>query len=219
MSRNDYGPQSTLIVRNLADDSSSEELRNIFKEFGILKDVYIPLDYYTKRQRGFAYVQYEDPRDAKDALNELDGSMYLNQEMKIDIARGDRKTPIEMRHKERGGRCDRNDRRLDYDDRRKCRYDEEVRRYDNDDYYRSRDRSRSRSCNRRRSISRSDIKFNRRNYDNPRNYPRSPIKRDFRRAGNDPNFCRNPGPNYSEDRGQQYKWDRPVYCDSRSRPR
>ena len=160
MSRNGRDPNCTLIVRNLADGASSEELKDIFKEFGILKDVYIPLDYYTRRQRGFAYVQFEDPRDAKDALNDLDGTKYLDSEMRIDIARGDRKTPHEMKRRERGDRYDRDDRRRDYD-RRSRRYHD-----DDGDGYRRRNGSRDRR-KRSRSSSRSDSPSKRRRYESP----------------------------------------------------
>lgn len=35
-----------------------DELRNMFQKYGPVSDVYIPLDYYTRRHRGFAYIQY-----------------------------------------------------------------------------------------------------------------------------------------------------------------
>jgi RNA recognition motif-containing protein len=35
-----------------------EELRSMFGKYGPLSDVYVPLDYYTRRPRGFAYIQY-----------------------------------------------------------------------------------------------------------------------------------------------------------------
>lgn len=38
-----------------------EDLRRIFGKYGRIQDVYIPCDYYTKKVRGFAYVQYPFP--------------------------------------------------------------------------------------------------------------------------------------------------------------
>lgn len=35
-----------------------EELRSLFGKYGPLSDVYVPVDYYTRRPRGFAYIQY-----------------------------------------------------------------------------------------------------------------------------------------------------------------
>lgn len=36
----------------------SDDLRSLFSQYGHVTDVYIPLDYYSHRPRGFAYVQY-----------------------------------------------------------------------------------------------------------------------------------------------------------------
>lgn len=35
-----------------------EDLRREFGRYGPIVDVYIPLDFYTRRPRGFAYIQY-----------------------------------------------------------------------------------------------------------------------------------------------------------------
>ncbi|MEJ1282265.1 hypothetical protein NN561_013219 [Cricetulus griseus] len=43
---------------NVADDTRSEDLRREFGRYGPIVDVYVPLDFYTRRPRGFAYVQY-----------------------------------------------------------------------------------------------------------------------------------------------------------------
>ena len=36
----------------------SEDIRKMFSKYGEISDVYVPLDYYTREPRGFAYVQY-----------------------------------------------------------------------------------------------------------------------------------------------------------------
>lgn len=38
--------------------SRAEDMRNLFGKYGPISDIYIPLDYYTREPRGFAYVQY-----------------------------------------------------------------------------------------------------------------------------------------------------------------
>lgn len=35
-----------------------EELRSLFGKYGHISDVYVPMDYYNRRPRGFAYIQY-----------------------------------------------------------------------------------------------------------------------------------------------------------------
>ncbi len=37
--------------------SRPDDVRHVFEKIGYVRDVYIPLDFYTRRSRGFAYVQ------------------------------------------------------------------------------------------------------------------------------------------------------------------
>uniref|UniRef100_A0A3B4WFB2 Serine and arginine rich splicing factor 10a n=1 Tax=Seriola lalandi dorsalis TaxID=1841481 RepID=A0A3B4WFB2_SERLL len=52
-------PNTSLFVRNIADEP--EDLRREFGRYGPIVDVYIPLDFYTRQPRGFAYIQYPFP--------------------------------------------------------------------------------------------------------------------------------------------------------------
>ena len=36
----------------------SEDLKKLFSKYGDISDVYVPLDYFTREPRGFAYIQY-----------------------------------------------------------------------------------------------------------------------------------------------------------------
>ncbi|XP_022056843.1 serine/arginine-rich splicing factor 10 isoform X1 [Acanthochromis polyacanthus] len=126
-------PNTSLFVRNIADESRPEDLRREFGRYGPIVDVYIPLDFYTRRPRGFAYIQFEDVRDAEDALHNLDRKWVCGRQIEIQFAQGDRKTPNQMKAKER------------HSPRSFSRYD--------DDRDGRRRRSRSRSYDRRRSRS------------------------------------------------------------------
>ncbi|XP_077404583.1 uncharacterized protein LOC144037192 isoform X1 [Vanacampus margaritifer] len=94
-------PNSSLFVRNISDDSRPEDLRREFGRYGPVVDVYIPLDFYTRQPRGFAYIQFEDVRDAEDALHSLDRKWVCGRQIEIQFAQGDRKTPNQMKTKER----------------------------------------------------------------------------------------------------------------------
>ncbi|XP_019724607.1 serine/arginine-rich splicing factor 10 [Hippocampus comes] len=135
-------PNSSLFVRNISEESRPEDLRREFGRYGPIVDVYIPLDFYTRRPRGFAYIQFEDVRDAEDALHNLDHKWVCGRQIEIQFAQGDRKTPNQMKSKER------------HSPRSFSRYDDEDRRR----------RSRSRSYERRRSRSPSYDRRPRRSY-------------------------------------------------------
>uniref|UniRef100_H3CJK8 Serine/arginine-rich splicing factor 10 n=1 Tax=Tetraodon nigroviridis TaxID=99883 RepID=H3CJK8_TETNG len=135
-------PNTSLFVRNISDESRPEDLRREFGRYGPIVDVYIPLDFYTRQPRGFAYIQYPDVRDAEDALHSLDRKWVCGRQIEIQFAQGDRKTPSQMKSKER-----RSPGRSRYDD-----YDRDSRRR----------RSRSRSYERYRSRSPSSDHYRRR---------------------------------------------------------
>ena len=93
---------SSLFVRNVHFETAPEDLRKLFSRYGYVRDVYIPLDYYTREPRGFAYVEFEEDRHAKEAMEELDGYRLHSRELEIVFAEGDRKNPNTMRRKESG---------------------------------------------------------------------------------------------------------------------
>ncbi|XP_052032176.1 serine/arginine-rich splicing factor 12 isoform X2 [Apodemus sylvaticus] len=101
MSRYTRPPNTSLFVRNVADATRPEDLRREFGRYGPIVDVYIPLDFYSRRPRGFAYVQFEDVRDAEDALYNLNRKWVCGRQIEIQFAQGDRKTPGQMKSKER----------------------------------------------------------------------------------------------------------------------
>ncbi|XP_069478781.1 serine/arginine-rich splicing factor 10 isoform X2 [Ambystoma mexicanum] len=194
MSRYLRPPNTSLFVRNVGDDTRSEDLRREFGRYGPIVDVYVPLDYYTRRPRGFAYVQFEDVRDAEDALHNLDKKWVCGRQIEIQFAQGDRKTPTQMKTKE--GRSEYESSVYDDD------YDRYSRRSRSRSYERRRSRSRSfeqnyrRSCSpkyrqterpSRRSRTHSDHgRFNRRNRSfsrsNSRSRSRSPSKKEMKRS-------------------------------------
>ncbi|XP_056115386.1 serine/arginine-rich splicing factor 10 isoform X1 [Rhinichthys klamathensis goyatoka] len=128
-------PNTSLFIRNISDDSRPEDLRREFGRYGPIVDVYVPVDFYSRRPRGFAYVQFEDVRDAEDALHNLDRKWICGRQIEIQFAQGDRKTPGQMKSKEK--RSPRSDSR--YDD-----YERDGRRRrSRSRSYRSRSRSQS----------------------------------------------------------------------------
>lgn len=56
--------------------------------------------------RRFGFVKFEDPADAAEAKDHMDGYVLLGRKMAVEFAENNRKTPTEMRAKQRGdGRC------------------------------------------------------------------------------------------------------------------
>jgi FUS-interacting serine-arginine-rich protein 1 len=50
--------EKTIYVRGLSSDTKRDDITEVFEKFGALKDVYVPLDYYSRKPKNFAYVKY-----------------------------------------------------------------------------------------------------------------------------------------------------------------
>lgn len=70
-------------VGNLGDNASKRELEEEFRYFGPLQDVWV-----ARNPPGFAFCIFEDPRDAEDAVRELDGKYIGGVKIRVELARG-----------------------------------------------------------------------------------------------------------------------------------
>jgi len=57
---------------------SERDLEKVFREFGPLKSVWV-----ARNPPGFAFLEYEDERDAADAIRELDGTMVCGSNIRV----------------------------------------------------------------------------------------------------------------------------------------
>ena len=72
-----YLQSGRLYVRNLAYICAEENLEELFGKYGPLSEVHLPIDRYTKKIKGFAFITYMIPEHAVKAHAELDGSNFL----------------------------------------------------------------------------------------------------------------------------------------------
>ncbi|ELW63974.1 Serine/arginine-rich splicing factor 7 [Tupaia chinensis] len=63
-----YGGETKVYVGNLGTGAGKGELERAFSYYGPLRTVWI-----ARNPPGFAFVEFEDPRDAEDAVRGLDG--------------------------------------------------------------------------------------------------------------------------------------------------
>ncbi|GJU82192.1 serine/arginine-rich SC35-like splicing factor SCL30 [Tanacetum coccineum] len=94
----------SLLVRNIPMNCRPEELRVPFERFGVVRDVYLPKNYYTGEPRGFAFVQFVDGYDAAEAQYQMNGRMFAGREISVVLASESRKRPEEMRRRTRVSR-------------------------------------------------------------------------------------------------------------------
>jgi len=93
----------SLYVRNLSSRMTPDDLYDAFTRFGKIKDIHVPVDYYTGTPRGFGFVEFYDWHDAEDAQEGMDGRDLDGKRLEITFAQSSRRTPDEMRAKEGDG--------------------------------------------------------------------------------------------------------------------
>lgn len=74
---------SRVYVGNLGNSGTRRELEREFERFGPLRDVWV-----ARNPPGFAFILFEDVRDAEDACHELDGKYVCGEKVRVEMARG-----------------------------------------------------------------------------------------------------------------------------------
>jgi RNA recognition motif-containing protein len=87
---------TSLLVRNLVRPTQdykvkSDEVKEFYSRFGEVRDVYLPVDYYTRKARGFGFVEFLKYEDAKSALEQTDNVEVMGSVVKVVFAREGRK--------------------------------------------------------------------------------------------------------------------------------
>ncbi|WP_438462716.1 RNA recognition motif domain-containing protein [Marinomonas sp. PE14-40] len=75
-----------LLVRNIARNTSEEELRALFEEFGTLQSCSLVLDNDTGESKGFGFVEMPKIGDAKLAIKKLNGKEIDGYKLRVKKA-------------------------------------------------------------------------------------------------------------------------------------
>ncbi|KAG7524512.1 cold-inducible RNA-binding protein isoform X4 [Solea senegalensis] len=78
--------EGKLFVGGLSFETTEDSLSNAFSRFGSIDKVDVIRDKETGRSRGFGFVKYDNPEDAKDAMAEMNGSTVDGRAIRVDEA-------------------------------------------------------------------------------------------------------------------------------------
>uniref|UniRef100_A0A0A9YP35 RNA-binding protein 1 n=1 Tax=Lygus hesperus TaxID=30085 RepID=A0A0A9YP35_LYGHE len=70
-------------VGNLGNNASKNELEDVFSKYGPLRNVWV-----ARNPPGFAFIEFEDPRDAEDAVRALDGTRCCGTHIICEMSNG-----------------------------------------------------------------------------------------------------------------------------------
>lgn len=72
----------TIFVGNLAPDTTENDVRELFSQYGIVRSIKLATDIFSGKCRGFGLVEMEG-HEARAAMAELDGSMYKGKGLRV----------------------------------------------------------------------------------------------------------------------------------------
>ena len=75
-----------LFVANFTKDTTEDELDELFRTYGKIRSVSIFTDWNTGESRGFGFVEFDDVKDAEQAIEELDSKRWNGRHLKVQEA-------------------------------------------------------------------------------------------------------------------------------------
>lgn len=88
-----------LYVGNLSYETSEDDLRQAFGQYGAVESITVVTDKYTGKSKGFAFVEMSSKEEAQAAISGLDGTQLGERTLKVNEAR----PKPERRGGDRGG--------------------------------------------------------------------------------------------------------------------
>jgi len=76
-----------LFVANFNEDTTEDDLDELFRPFGKVTNVKILIDFETGKSRGVGFVEFKDDWSARDAIDAMDGKRWSGRHLKVSEAR------------------------------------------------------------------------------------------------------------------------------------
>jgi RNA-binding protein 8A len=87
-----------VICSGIHEEAQEDQIYDLFSEYGLIKSLHANLDRKTGYLKGYALIEYENLSDAQKAINKLNNSNFLDQQIKVGFAF---KKPNEVEKKSR----------------------------------------------------------------------------------------------------------------------
>jgi RNA recognition motif-containing protein len=77
----------SVYIGNLSYTVTSDELTQVFNQYGVVKRVQLPMDRETGQARGFAFIEMETDEQEDKAIEELNEAEWMGRELRASKAK------------------------------------------------------------------------------------------------------------------------------------
>jgi RNA recognition motif-containing protein len=82
-----------LFISNLPYNVTGAELKNLFSTVGPVSYIYLPIDQATGKQRGFAFLDFNERAQAEEAVRRFNNQMFMGRPISVSEARAKEDRP------------------------------------------------------------------------------------------------------------------------------
>jgi RNA recognition motif-containing protein len=75
-----------IFVGNLSYQAMDSDLKKLFSEFGEVRSAKVVIDNFSRRSRGFAFIDMEDSSAGNKAIEKLNNSLFMQKSITVKVA-------------------------------------------------------------------------------------------------------------------------------------